>query len=606
MAHPPSPVQAVFDDTVVDRELAALLDTNGYELEHPQRLETGGSGGKLVLGYLRKVRGEPRPGGMRIIKLVGPSPDAEAEPANHLRALDVRVPGTEDFTERHLVKLDLLSLKVGDSWLMFQYPAGDGQETTTLARLGRTRRLPQLAAHVVERVLGGWNPNPTTGGRDKVPTAAEFVTELLGRRADPDSPLRAWTRSLLGPLTDSEKWFTLPGGDRPVPNPLLLGAASPLSAHRLPFTPRGHAHGDLHPGNIMVPVRERASAEDFWLIDLSRFSATALLARDPAHLLVCLIADCYLPHMGEEAREELLTALTADAEACPGPLIPQGLAATVTEVRRAWISWGASAHLGIDPHWRQQWFLALQACALMVSARRRYTEADRWWFYRLAAEACGAFLGARQVRSPESAPVVSGPGLVAGLPAPVTGLPDRVVSAPEPVTDPPPRGAAAVDTLPEAIPHFRRFFEPRQEEPLDLAPTVRGVLRQIWETFEPPRRQLPSAPSDELWTLAALLRTRATEFVFGLARTSMSQTHVYEAGVGDHLATLVAGLRVVATRADDLRQQVPTVAASWGTIPPPHRQSPRRLTALDKLIEGLDDVLLAVGRAMAGLGGNGL
>src|SRR5262249_13130185 len=56
---------------------------------------------------------------------------------------------------------------------------------------------------------------------------------------------------------------------------------------------RGNAHGDLQPGNILVPseARRGKAAEQFdeyYLIDLSSFDSNRFLAVDPAHLMLSL------------------------------------------------------------------------------------------------------------------------------------------------------------------------------------------------------------------------------------------------------------------------------------------------------------------------------
>ncbi|MGV9278219.1 hypothetical protein [Streptomyces griseosporeus] len=581
MAHPPTRVQPVFHDELVDQRLAEWADANWLALDRPRLLTEGGSGGRLAAVYLRVRKGRRTPG-LRIIKLTGPSAEAGAEPKNHLAALDVRVPGTEEFTERHLVKLDEADFwRLGDSWVMIQLPAGDGiDEPRTLAETGRTASLPERVESIVEGVLGGWNPRPSTGTEEQPPTAAQFVAEILGRRADRDSALRRWARARIGGLADTEPYLAFRRGGRPMPNPLALGAGAPLDAHQVWLAVRGHAHGDLHPGNIMVPEEGEGSPGDYWLVDLSRFSENALLARDPAHLLVCLIADLYLPHLGRDAREELLAALTDREPRCPGPLIPQGLAETVTRLRAPWNRWGAGNHLRINRSWRPQWFLALQACALMVTARERYGMADRWWFFRLAAEAGGAYLDEVKAERPATAPVV-------GLPedAPASTIPEDAPAATIPEGAPAatiPEGAQGA-TLPEDTPVTGP--SPRG------VPAVRQVLDRIWLSFEHPRRTLPSAGSTQLRALAKTVQTHVTDYVIALADLSVPP----EAEDVAELGRVVKLLRDVGAGASRLIRELPLRPGLWDDLraqPPASR---------DTLVTALDELLLAVGRARAAL-----
>ncbi|MFE2261227.1 hypothetical protein [Streptomyces griseosporeus] len=619
MAHPPTRVEPVFHDELVDQGLAEWADANWLALERPRLLTAGGSGGRLAAVYLRVLKGRRTPG-LRIIKLTGPSAEAGAEPKNHLAALDVRVPGTEEFTERHLVKLDEADFwRLGDSWVMIQLPAGDGiDEPRTLAETGRTASLPERVESIVEGVLGGWNPRPSTGADEQPPTAAQFVAEILGRRADRDGALRRWARARIGDLADTEPYLAFRRGGRPMPNPLALGTGTPLDAHQVWLTVRGHAHGDLHPGNIMVPEEGEGSTGDYWLVDLSRFSENALLARDPAHLLVCLIADLYLPHLGRDAREELLAALTGREPRCPGPLIPQGLAETVTRLRAAWNRWGAANRLHINRSWRPQWFLALQACALMVTARDRYGTADRWWFYRLAAEAGGAYLDEVKAERPATAPVVGlpedalAPTLPEGTPVttlpegtPVTALPVGTPVTP-PASGPPQEAPVAGAPAVSAVPGTAVVVADGTGVPAGTArvpsveaggatprgvPAVRQVLDRIWLAFEHPRRMLPPAGSTQLRALAKTVQTHVTEYVIALAELSVPT----EAEDVAELGRIVELLRDVGASASRLVRELPLRPGLWDDL------RTRPPAARDDLVTALDELLLAVGRARAAL-----
>lgn len=462
MERSPTPVPPVFGDEAVDRALADWLGTNHLELTQAELLDTGGSGGMLVSGYLRELD-DRRTGGMRIIKLVAPSPDAEAEPRNHRAALLSRVRDNEDFIDRHLVGLAEKAWRLGDSWVMIQHLAGNGQETATLASLGRVGHLPELTAQIVRGVLGGWNPEDPV--IDDQLTAAAFVTELLGARLDDGSPLMTWVREHVDARAHDRLWFS-PAVDGPVlPSPLALSAGSPLSERGVRFAARGRGHGDLHPGNIMVPVGADAVPEEYWLIDLSRFSYRALLARDPVHLLLCLVADAYLPYLSEEARTEVLTALSGPEPRCAGPLVPQGLAELIRTVRTEFSEWGAGRGA---PAWRAQWFLSLQACALMFTARQRYPDRDRWWFYLLAAHACGAYLDSVGAPRPRSADVVESPG-----PAPGRPVEDTVAVA----------AVRRTQTVVAGPADARPAPAPEEAHGPDL---VLAVLTAIWDAFEDP------------------------------------------------------------------------------------------------------------------------
>ncbi|MFF1271943.1 hypothetical protein ACFVZC_00705 [Streptomyces marokkonensis] len=532
MQHSLSGVLSVLGDEPVGKALVQWLDQSLLVLDEPDLVATGRSGGMLMSAFLRDQRAG-RASGLRIIKLVPASGHADAEPRNHRAALSDRVPGNEEFVERHLVELDDRTVKLDDYWLMIQFPAGDGSEVTgTLAGLGTDGRTPVLVEEVVKGVLGGWNPDPATGrdrrnGNVTRMTAAQFVEDMLGESSDRLDRARTWLRERMGPDSESA-WFSLGEDTGPLPNPVILGEGSPLSECQVKLAVRGRAHGDLHPGNILVPVSGKAAADDFWLVDLSWYRPDALLARDPVHLLLCLVADAYLPHMSGPAREALLTALTGEEAECPGALIPQGLADTVVRVRKAMINWGALHH--ITPGWRHQWFLALQACALMVVVRRWYTEEDRWWFFRLAAEACRAYVEQTGVKRPRGVFPSAGAPAAAATPVPGTDA----VPAPLPVAFVPaparadPGEAASRTADPQvlvAVPTETGLPVPAPA-PVGAEPGAVEVLAEIWDLFEPVLRQLSSVPVGQVRRVTVeYVERRATDvrLTLGHPRLAMPQ-----------------------------------------------------------------------------------
>ncbi|GAA0655820.1 hypothetical protein GCM10009535_38420 [Streptomyces thermocarboxydovorans] len=576
-------VLRVFGIPEVDRALADWLDANELELVHPELLETGQSGGKLVSAFLRELDQE-QTGGMRIIKLVAPSPDAQAEPRNHKAALRSRFPGNAAFVDRHLVGLAGRHWRLGEYWVMFQEPAGDGKDpTVTLAALGRSARLPGPAAQIVKGLLSGWNPGDPE--IDQGLTAAAFVQELLGARCKDDSPLHTWVRSHFGDGVHDCVWFAAEGQGPVLPNPLALGGGSPLVRLPVKFAARGRGHGDLHPGNIMVPVRDDAPEDDYWLIDLSRFSEGALLARDPVHLLLCLIAGHYLPHLSEEARAELLGALTgtgAEPESrCDGLLIPQGLAELVVRVRTELTEWAATRR--VTQAWRAQWFLALQACALMFTARERYPDRDRSWFFRLAAHACGAYVDLAGGERPGSPEVVIPDG-PEGSALEETSRPGVAPSKASVVSQRTGPGAVAVSP-PAATP-----------DPTGGAGAVAEVLKEIWSTFDRPAQQVSSlAFSDLKPDVVLFVLRRAHKLRTDLTRAQMAALMWAPGGEGG-LGRVRDLLHDVATAAKPLHQFLVNPVLRSQTLAT--RQNPRHQ---DLLADALRSLLDEVGGAIAAI-----
>ncbi|MFD0027019.1 hypothetical protein ACWGDS_01680 [Streptomyces sp. NPDC055059] len=383
---------------------AALLDQwqqqNHRPLTAPAWLDTGGSGASLASVFVRDS--DPgRTARRMIIKLCSPDGDSSMEPGRLIAARRSLPNGDPSFPRDHLVEQLYDPMPVDGAWLMFQGFAGNDESMVTLSTILRQRRMPGVAAQITRSLLADWNPDEKSDGEM---TAASFVSELLDRRLEPAEPLAVWVRDKLG-LDLGTAWIR-PGraNAAPLPNPVHLTGSCPLSERTLDYPMRGRAHGDLHPGNIMVPNEPDADIGRYVLIDLSRFDEGALLARDPVHLLLCLVAD-FLPHMSDDARAELLDLLVG--RDTPGLLIPQGLARTVDEVRRAPDGW--LRQRTISGQWTGQWLLSMQACALMFTARVRYDARDRWWFFRLAAEAAGAYLGPADAYEPGQVKFVPGP-----------------------------------------------------------------------------------------------------------------------------------------------------------------------------------------------------
>ncbi|MGW6137816.1 hypothetical protein [Streptomyces sp. NPDC055140] len=465
---------------------AALLDQwqqqNHRPLTAPAWLDTGGSGASLASVFVRDS--DPgRTTRRMIIKLCSPDGDSSMEPGRLIAARRSLPNGDPSFPRDHLVEQLYDPMPVDDAWLMFQGFAGNDESMVTLSTILRQRRMPGVAAQITGSLLADWNPDEKSDGEM---TAAAFVSELLDQRLEPAEPLAVWVRDKLG--LDLETAWIRPGraNAAPLPNPVHLTGSCPLAERTIDYPMRGRAHGDLHPGNIMVPKEPDADIGRYVLIDLSRFDERALLARDPMHLLLCLVAD-FLPHMSDDARAELLDVLVG--RDTPGLLIPQGLARTVDKVRRAPGSW--LNQRTISGQWAGQWLLSMQACALMFTARVRYDARDRWWFFRLAAEAAGAYLGPADTYEP---------GEVKFLPGPQEAEPkvvETVVAAvklPSQVAPP----EAERETKPEAKPAPVRIPTP--------TPVRESVVSALAAAGESPPDAAPETPAQELPdTLPALL-----------------------------------------------------------------------------------------------------
>ncbi|WP_329433563.1 hypothetical protein OG564_13275 [Streptomyces sp. NBC_01280] len=525
---------------------AALLDQwqqqNHRPLTAPAWLDTGGSGASLASVFVR----DSDPGRTKrrmIIKLCSPDGDSSMEPGRLIAARRSLPNGDPSFPRDHLVEQLYDPMPVDDAWLMFQGFAGNDETMVTLSTVLRQRRLPGVAAQITRSLLADWNPDEKWDGEM---TAAAFVSELLDRRLEPAEPLAVWVRDKLG-LGLRTAWIR-PGraNAAPLPNPVHLRGSCPLAERTLDYPIRGRAHGDLHPGNIMVPKEPDADIGRYVLIDLSRFDERALLARDPVHLLLCLVAD-FLPHMSDDARAELLDLLVG--RDTPGLLIPQGLARTVGEVRSAPDAW--LRQRTVSGQWAGQWLLSMQACALMFTARVRYDARDRWWFFRLAAEAAGAYLRSVDAYEPGEAVLVPGPG--EAEPAVMVVAAAKV---PEQVGPPEARPGSrpAPDRLGVPAP-AREPVAASSEAAGDGSPpdnTLAGLLVDLVDTFETQLKALRQQEAGSVTVRAlGLIRERADRGHGGLKALLVAQDDTFGEEARGRLDAVLGKLTHVAEAAND-------------------------------------------------------
>jgi hypothetical protein len=330
-----------------------------------------------------------------ILKLCPPGIDEVREPGKHRRALRQ---SPREFVRRHLVELPINPVRVSDQqWLMFQDIAGGGLAQLTPLSTVLSKERGSLAAScttIVSSVLEDWNTGGTTSPIMPVPM---FLRQQLGGRLRPGGSL--WTWAALQPtlIASPKPWLNFPGEPTPLPNPLVLTTDDGIGKDLRIDVLKGHAHGDLHLENILLPIRPKLKASDFRLIDLSNYSESAPLSRDPIHLLLSIVARD-LPDMeGDSTRRELAHHLIE-----PGSVEPVhvhvGLWQVIHAIQKAGRSWIAAQ--GLVDDWDALRPLSLVACALMF-AGRRFSERDRWWFYWLAAKSASAYLDAVGRNHPE-------------------------------------------------------------------------------------------------------------------------------------------------------------------------------------------------------------
>ncbi|GAB3853665.1 hypothetical protein ACFPIJ_61880 [Dactylosporangium cerinum] len=261
--------------------------------------------------------------------------------------------------------------------LMFYADAG----SRTALSLHYSDDLVDLCRSVAAGVLGTWNP----GFGYRPESASALLLDMLGGRLNPGRPLHTWLarRPELGPAT---LWTTVAGGARMInPHALAAGAFDPVTVSTL----TGRTHGDLHLSNIVLHDEWSTSAPDrYKLIDLGGYEPDGPVARDPAHLVLSVVAR-HLPDLRDDARIAL-------AEALVHPRGRTRLPAEIRDVARVMFAAGEvrADSKGRAKDWRQQWLLGYVAGGLSFAARDLPGDGAQQWFFDLAARAATAFLDA--------------------------------------------------------------------------------------------------------------------------------------------------------------------------------------------------------------------
>jgi hypothetical protein len=344
-----------------------------------------------------------------ILKLCPATADGPArEPAAHDLALRVSPP---EFVRDHLVErlYDPIVLPGGGALLFQRIAHGSLDEYATLAGAVRGPSLGAATRIITRGVLRDWNaPVGGNGVAVEMVGLDVFLRSLLDYRLDPGRPLQTWLASR--PAISGSKGLFLRDEDFPgrMVNPIaLLNGHRDVARFRVPLT-TGRAHGDLHVDNVIAyRGLTVADAEQFILIDLSTFSESAPLVRDPLHLLLSVVAR-HLPDLRAPQRSALVEVLVERATRNPKQL-PEPLVAAAEGLWDGGLDWYGPADRADD--WHLERLLGLVACALMYVPRDHGadSEAARWYF-TLAAKAATAYLSTTaDGRRPRSRPSVTTP-----------------------------------------------------------------------------------------------------------------------------------------------------------------------------------------------------
>ncbi|MFI6852449.1 hypothetical protein [Streptomyces sp. NPDC050416] len=315
-----------------------------------------------------------------IVLKVLPEGPHRTEPRRHSQALRL---SPREFASDHLVEQAFAPypLKSGGA-LMFQAIAGEGlRDALTLGAL-EGENFARTAAAVARGTLSEWNRDVTAPLRMR---SSAFLRRELQTAGVTEGSLGPW-RHRAGLAGTSRPWFEAAG--RHLPNPyLMIGGHTDLPDRNLSVL-TGLTHGDLHPDNIVVPVRRGVLNERAYrLIDLGSFRADGALSRDIAMLVLSGLAPVVRQPQSAQQRQTLLDYLIDPHQDHVG-LLPADAVRRVDCIRDT-----AAEVMG---QWREPWqdqlLLSLVAGALVFTTFSVLPPDVRDWYQLLAAHAGEAFL----------------------------------------------------------------------------------------------------------------------------------------------------------------------------------------------------------------------
>ncbi|TYB68926.1 AAA family ATPase [Nonomuraea sp. PA05] len=359
--------------------LDAWAATGSYEItvNRPVWAKSGYTESRLLALIVRTPPDSDQRTSKVIAKSCPPGPPSR-EPMQHQRAWNAS-PGA--FRREHLVALKPHSPAIGGAggYVLLQEVAGGSFATLwQMAELESPGEIVAAFNAVTHGLIRKWNkkqPDPYSHI-----DSGEYLRSELREKFGPQGKLRAWAQQN-GLLRPDRRWimFADDSNARLLPNPLAMAAGDIVAQDHVQHL-RGLTHGDLHTGNVLLQRTRQGELlpQRFRLVDLTTFDSSAPLTRDPAMLLLSIVAKRIPPDAS--AQEELFDQIIRGEGR-------HDLFAPLMRVIR-----DADAQL-ITDDFREDWInqlpLSLLATALLHCTFGNLDERTCWWFFRLAAR-CGA------------------------------------------------------------------------------------------------------------------------------------------------------------------------------------------------------------------------
>jgi hypothetical protein len=394
------------NEHLADREFGTLASwcvNNGCAISWREWLGGGNTQAQLAAVLIDDGHSK-----RKVVLKYCPSPDGI--PSDHRAFQRASESGPAGFSQEHLVRLDSAADKPITNgsdglFLLMEWRTGGRDRYDTMATLLASEVLGDACKEIVGSTLLNWNDvRHSVGGRNIDLPAVDFLREILGDRCQPGGSIAVAAERLGAPPSDA---YLQGSKEGLLPNPIAAATTGQWINGSSLVGLRGNAHGDLHADNILIPRPRdgKFSAEHFKhyvLIDLSTFGDQRLLAVDPAHLLLSIVAR-RLINVTDGSRHQLARlVLEPEYEESGGTLVE--LASAARGIQQAGLMYCKRNRLYDE--WRDESILAIAGCALLFVGRP-LPDKDRRWFLELAGMAIDAFC---KIRTPSGHSIGQGGG----------------------------------------------------------------------------------------------------------------------------------------------------------------------------------------------------
>lgn len=291
----------------------------------------------------------------------------------------------QKFAGAHLAALDMHAQDGRQGiFLLMEWRGGGARKYVPLTSFLGQEALPGACRTVVKSILVDWQKDWNQQRASGMVAAHDILRVIAGSKCLPGRSLHNIACDL--DIVEADRLLI---DETEVCNPFLAVSKNKGLAQFRTAGIRGNGHGDLHPGNILVPSTARPSGpgrqfDEYYLIDLSSFDSNRFLAIDPAHLMLSLANEC----LGELSprQRDLLCELILDPAGADAGSLPSAIAAAMRAISQVGRDLYDEGPRRLFEDWYQETLLAIAGCALMFVGRNA-DFSSRSWFLRLGGMA---------------------------------------------------------------------------------------------------------------------------------------------------------------------------------------------------------------------------